>query len=353
MSIMTSSPVSWALAGFGVGGRVFHAPLIRSAEGMELTAVVAGPKHKGELALMGAALVSDIDELPARGVEGVTITTPAGTHVELAHRALDLGLHVVVDKPFALNASDAQALVDHAEEAGLKLSVYQNRRWDGDYLSVKEIVQSGVLGEVHRFHSRIHRFKPNLPAWASSGPTEGGGVLVDLGPHLIDQAVGLFGRVTAVGAELLAIGGGVGAENDVVLSLLHESGTRSLIETSLVAASAGIRFQLNGFEGGVTLDGFDIQEEDLFAGRTPASMGDSWGLEPHDRLARIQVGEAVELRSLVNGAWSVYYPAMAAAIRGTAQVPVDPRDAVHTCVVIDAARIASAERRVVLLTEIA
>lgn len=350
---MNSSPVSWALAGFGVGGRVFHAPLLRSAEGIDLTTIVAGPRHEGEPALMGAALVSDIDELPALGVEGVTITTPAGTHVELAHRALDLGLHVVVDKPFALNAADAQALVDHAEAAGLMLSVYQNRRWDGDYLSVKHIVESGVLGPVHRFHSRIHRFKPSLPAWASSGPTEGGGVLVDLGPHLIDQAVGLFGRVIAVGAELLAVGDGVGAENDVVLSLWHVNGTRSLIEASLVAASAGIRFQVNGFEGGITLDGFDIQEEDLFAGRTPESMGDSWGLEPHDRLARLQLGDAEEFRSLESGAWNVYYPAMAAAIRGDGPVPVDARDAIHTCAVIDAARIASAERRVVELSEIA
>lgn len=350
---MNSSHVSWALAGFGVGGRVFHAPLIRSAEGIELTAIVAGARHEGEPALMGAALVSDLDELPALGVEGVTITTPAGTHVELAHRALDLGLHVVVDKPFALNAADAQGLVEHAERAGLKLSVYQNRRWDGDFLSIKEIVASGALGKVHRFHSRIHRFKPSLPAWTNSGPTEGGGVLVDLGPHLIDQAVRLFGPVTAVGAELLGIGEGVGAENDVVLSLWHESGTRSLIEASLVAASAGIRFQLNGFEGGATLDGFDIQEEDLFAGRTPAGMGDSWGLEPHDRLARLQVGDAVEFRSLIKGAWSVYYPAMAAAIRGIGPVPVDARDAVHTCAVIDAARISSAERRVVALSEIA
>lgn len=334
-------PVRWAIAGFGAGGRVFHAPLIRATKTMRLEAVVASAKHAGCRELASASLVPDLQEVAQMGIQGVTITTPAGTHEKLAHAALDLGLHVVVDKPFAVTAKGARSLVAHAQHAGRRLSVYQNRRWDGDFLTLAEIVAGGELGQIYRFHSRIQRFHPDLPQWNTDAPAaEGGGTLLDLGPHLIDQAVVLFGVVESVFAELIRIGDGPGAENDVLLILRHATGTTSVVEVSVVAASQGPRFQINGSRGGVTIDGFDIQESDLFEGRTPELLGCDWGRD-ETRRATVITEAGTDARHLKQGAWTGYYPAMANAIRRGLPVPVDPRSAIHTSAVIDAARLSS------------
>ena len=207
---MTDSPVRWALAGYGSGGRIFHAPLITSAAGVELVAVVTGnPERQAEVAenLPGVRSVPELAELPALGVEAVTITTPPATHTSLAHQALDLGLDVVVDKPFALTATAAQDLVEHAERAGRMLTVYQNRRWDSDLLTVQRLIDDGSLGTVHRFTSRIDRWRPVKGNWTDA-PAEGGGTLLDLGPHLIDQALYLFGPVARLHAQVRAVRSG-------------------------------------------------------------------------------------------------------------------------------------------------
>lgn len=344
--------VRWALAGFGAGGRVFHAPMIASAAGMELAAVVStNPARAAEARALGLDVVEDISALAARGVEGVTITTPAGTHVALAHQALAAGLHVVVDKPFALTAGDARAVVTHAETAKRRLSVYQNRRWDGDYLTIAALVRDGSLGEVSRYESRIERFHPALPSWLTDLPSlEGGGTLVDLGPHLIDQAVHLFGRVRTVSAELATFGRASAAENDIRLSLVHEVGVHTTIVASLAAAAEGHRFLVNGDRGGIAVDGFDVQETQLFAGDTPASMGPLWGQEPDDRAGHLVVDGAASRIPLLAGRWTAYYPAMASAVRDGTPVPVDPNDAVHVCEIFDAARRSAAEGRVVGLS---
>jgi predicted dehydrogenase len=341
--------VRWALAGFGAGGRVVHAPMIAAAEGIDLAAVVSTNPARAEQAReLGLDVCADLTSLVAMGVEGVTITTPAGTHVELAHQALDAGLHVVVDKPFALTAAEAAGVVEHAAHAGRVLTVYQNRRWDGDLLTVADEIRTGSLGRIRRFWSRIERFHPDLPAWTTQLTSErGGGVLVDLGPHLIDQAVYLFGRVRSVYAELATFGADAAAANDVVLNLSHVEGVRSTIVASLAAAVEGPRFQVNGDLGGLLIDGFDIQEEQLFAGQTPATLGEKWGQEPADRLARLMIGQVSSTRPLLNGEWPRFYPAVARSVRDGAPVPVDPADAVHVCEIFDAARLSAVEARVV------
>jgi predicted dehydrogenase len=346
------STVRWGLAGFGVGGRVFHAPMIASADGIDLVAVVSTNSSRAEEAVAaGYNVAPDVAGLVELGVEGVTITTPAGTHVPLAHEALDAGLHVVVDKPFALTAQDARGVVDHARRAGRTLSVYQNRRWDGDFLTVKAVVADGTIGTVRRFESRVERFRPELPAWITGKTSlEGGGTLVDLGPHLIDQAVQLFGPVATVFAELLTLSPTAGAEDDIRLMLGHASGVHSTIVASLGAAVEGLRLQVNGDRGGLAIRGFDIQERQLFDGGSPASLGLAWGREPDDRRGELVVvagsTSAIPLR---NGRWSEFYPALVAAVRTGAPVPVDPDDAVHVAEIFDAARKSSIEQRVVVL----
>jgi len=339
--------VRWAVAGYGAGGRVFHAPLVRAAAGIDLVAVVStNPSRASEAEANGLTAVADLDGLASLGVEGVTVTTPAGTHVDLAHRALDAGLHVVVDKPFALDAASARSVVEHAERAGRVLSVYQNRRWDGDFLSLRALVDSGELGTVRRLTTRVERFRPELPVWLVRAPaSEGGGTLVDLGPHLIDQATQLFGPVAEVQARLSRFDPEAGAEDDVVLELEHVCGVLTMVVASLAAAAPAPRFQLNADLGGAIIDGFDVQEEQLVAGGTPDQLGEDWGREPAGRTLDLHGPAGMERRPLLPGRWTTFYPAIARAVRDGEPVPVDPRDAVHTAEIFDAARRSQAERR--------
>src|ERR1700712_5691838 len=182
MTAADQDPFRWALAGYGAGGRTFHRSLISSAAGLQLVAVVTGsaerrPQLHGDLP--DASAVGSLPDLLALGVQGVTITTPSATHTALAHEALDLGLHVVVDKPFALTAVDARKLADHAEAVGLLAIPYQNRRWDSDLLTVQKLIDDGLLGDVHSFTSRIDRFRPVKGSWHGGAGGEGGGNLLD------------------------------------------------------------------------------------------------------------------------------------------------------------------------------
>jgi len=354
MSTDEGTPFRWALAGYGAGGRTFHQPLIGSAEGLELVAVVTGaPERQDQVRadLPGATPVASLAELADLGVKGVTITTPTSTHAPLAHEALNLGLHVVVDKPFALTAADARDLVDHAARVGRVITPYQNRRWDSDLFTIKKLIADESLGTVHSFTSRIDRFRPVKGSWHGGTAAEGGGTLLDLGPHLVDQALHLFGPVVAVHAELRTIRPGAGAEDIIELHLSHASGVRSTLAAGMASAAPGTRFLVNGTRGGFIIDGFDVQEAQLKAGESPASLGDGWGVEPKSAWGRLYTGES-QSRTVPSerGRWDTFYPAVARAIAGEGPPPVDPRDAVATAVVLDAARQSSADRTVVELS---
>jgi predicted dehydrogenase len=341
MTEVPNPPVRWALAGYGFGGRTFHAPLIRSVAGMELVAVVTGAAERRAQVRAenpGAATVSSLEELPALGVDGVTITTPSATHAPLAHQALDLGLHAVVDKPFALTAGDAADLATHAERAAALVVPYQNRRWDSDLLTLRRLLDDAALGRVHRFVSRIERFRPVKSSWHGATAAEGGGVLLDLGPHLVDQATFLFGPVESVHADLQTIRPGAGAEDEFELHLIHGGGVHSTLAAGLASAAPGPRFQVNGDRAGFVVDGFDIQEEQLKAGHTPASLGAGWGVEPESRWGWLYAGDVARPVPSERGAWDTYYPAVADAVRGRGAPPVAARDAVATARVLDAAR---------------
>ncbi len=352
MSIDTARRVRWALAGYGSGGRIFHRPLIASATGLELVAVVTGnPERQAQVRVdvPGATPVGSLAELAGLGVQGVTITTPSATHAPLAHEALDHGLHVVLDKPFALTASDARELAEHAARAGLVLTPYQNRRWDSDFRTLRGLIEDGRLGEVHRFTSRIDRFKPVKESWHGGTAEQGGGTLLDLGPHLVDQALFLFGPVATVHAELRTVREGAGAEDDIELHLRHAGGVRSTLAAGMASAAPGPRLQANGTRAGFVINGFDLQEEQLKAGGTPASLGDLWGVEPESAWGTLFDEQSSRRVPSQRGAWDLYYPAVAAAAASGAAPPVDPRDAVATAAVIDAARESAATGTVVSL----
>ncbi|GID95078.1 oxidoreductase [Amorphoplanes digitatis] len=332
------------LVGYGSGGRIFHAPLLAGADGVEFAGVVTrSEQRREELAKghPGVPAYGSIAELAAAGVQAVTISTPAATHAALAREAIELGLAVVVDKPFALDAEAAREVTTLAAEAGVLLSVYQNRRWDSDLLTLRRLIGEGALGEVRRFESRFERWAPDREP-----PAAGGGTLLDFGAHLVDQAHLLFGPVSRVYAEMRGDGD---LDDDVFVALHHESGVESHLWGSWRQAAPGPRFRVSGTTGTYIIDGIDGQEAALKAGRSPGDLGERWGVEPEHAWGRLYRGATGAPVRSERGRWDSYYPAFAAAVRGEAPLPVDPWDSVRNMDVLDTARISAATGETVKL----
>jgi predicted dehydrogenase len=323
----------FGLVGYGFGGRYFHAPLLASAPDIDFAGVVTrSPDRRAELAKdhPGVAAYDSLQALAADGVQAVAISTPADTHIPLALEAIGLGMAVVVDKPFALDAAEARTAIEAAEQAGVPLSVYQNRRWDSDLLTVRRLIDTGALGDVSRFESRFERFSPD-----PGPPAAGGGNLRDFGAHLVDQALLLLGPAEHVYARM---GGRHTLDDDFFISIVHTGGTESQLWGSWVQGAPGPRFRVTGTTGTYIVDGVDGQEAELIAGRTPATEGDRWGAEPQSRWGHLYRGGPGEPVPTERGRWDTYYPAFAAAVRGDAPVAVDPRDVLRNIEVLDAAR---------------
>ncbi|HEX7307943.1 Gfo/Idh/MocA family protein [Lentzea sp.] len=330
------------LLGYGIAGRVFHAPLIASTAAMDLVAIVtANPERRAQArAEHPDAAIVTADELFALDLDLVVVATPNRTHVEHAKRAIAKGVAVVVDKPFAPTSAEAEELVAAAEAAGVLLTVFQNRRWDSDFLTVREVL--GKLGEVRRFESRFERWIPEIwDNWRELGdPREAGGLLYDLGAHLVDQALQLFGPVRTVYAELDRRRPGAQVDDDVFVALTHANGVRSHLWANAHAANHGPRFRVLGSEGAFEVDGLDGQEDALAAGHRPTGYG--WGHE--DRTGRLGVlGDTTEI-AVEPGAYQNFYAELRAG-----RVPVDPAGAVDALRVIEAAFTSARENRVVEL----
>jgi predicted dehydrogenase len=336
------------LAGYGLGGRYFHAPLIASAANCEFLGVVTtSPERRAQVAEdLGLPSFADIQELARAGAEAVAISTPAATHVPLTQEALRLGLAVVCDKPFAPDANQARKTVELAEQLDVPLTVYQNRRWDSDFLTLRELVHNGTLGTLTVFESRFERFRPGHGPHAA-----GGGTLLDFGSHLADQALVLAGPVTRVYAEVHHRAGPGGLDDDVFVALTHESGVRSHLWGSWWQGAPGPRFRAAGTTGTYVIQDVDGQEAQLRSGASPQSAKGQWGAEPPERWGCLQRGDAKEPVPSVPGAWTVFYPAFAEAVRGTGPLPVNPWDAVATAAVLDAARLSARTARVVTPAE--
>ena len=328
--------VRLGIVGYGSGGRIFHAPLVASAAGVEFVGVVTrSAERRATLAKDHPDVVAfdSLAELAAAGVQGVTITTPAATHADLAREAIALGLAVVVDKPFALDAESAREVAGLAADAGVLLTVYQNRRWDSDLLTVRRLIDEGALGEVRRFESRFERWAPTREM-----PGSGGGTLLDFGSHLVDQALLLFGPAVRIYAELH---GPTELEDEFFIALHHESGVESHLGGSWRQGAPGPRFRVTGTTGAYIVDAMDGQEDALKAGKSPRDLGDRWGLEPEHAWGRLYRGATGAPVRSERGRWDTFYPAFAAAIRGEAPVPVDPWDAVRSLDALDAARVSA------------
>jgi predicted dehydrogenase len=337
-------PVRFGLVGYGFGGRWFHAPLLAAAPEVDLLGVVTtSEERRAQVAAEhpGLRTFGSLEELAGAGAEAVAISTPADTHTPLTEQALGLGLAVVCDKPFALDAAAARGSVELAAARGLPLAPYQNRRWDSDFRTVRALVDAGRLGAVTRFESRFERFAPE-----PGPPAAGGGTLLDFGSHLVDQALLLLGPVTGVYAEWRLRESG--RDDDVFVALTHAGGARSHLWGSWSQGAPGDRFRVTGTEGAYVVGGpMDGQEDALLAGHTPATLEERWGAEPEERWGRLRRGDEGTVVPTERGRWDVFYPAFAAAVRGAGPVPVDPRDAVATAAVLDAARRSATEGGVV------
>jgi predicted dehydrogenase len=321
---------------------------------MRLAAVVTRDPERGAQARREhpeARIVPAAEEVWSRAGEYdlVVISTPNRTHAELALAALQAGLPVVVDKPFARTASEARTMIEAARARGLMISPYQNRRWDGELLTAKRLIGEGAFGRVLRFESRLERWRPQPKGgWRELGALdEGGGLLFDLGSHLIDQALHLFGAVTHVYAELERRRAGVASEDDVFVALTHASGVRSHLWASYLAAHHAARLRVLGERGAYVKERPDVQEAALRAGARPTAP--DWGEEPQEAWGSWSDGANERRIPTERGAYQQYYAQIATALRKGAPPPVDAHDALVGLTTIEAARRSASERQVIAI----
>ncbi|WNO54366.1 oxidoreductase [Stakelama saccharophila] len=316
------------LIGFGLAGGVLHAPVIDAVDGLHVAAVATSRAESVRTRFPDARVVAEAGAVFGDpGVALVVIATPNQTHAPLARAGLEAGKHVVVDKPFALDAAEAEMLVELARERERMLSVFHNRRWDGDFLTVRRLLRSGALGRVRLAQFCWDRFRPAVKqGWREeAGP--GSGVFADLGPHLIDQAACLFGWPEAVSADILTQRGEA-CTDDYFDVTLHYGTTRVLLSAGTLVAAARPRFALHGDRASFVKYGLDPQEGVLRAGGRPTDPG--FGEEAPAAYGALTGGDGVARPVATDrGDWRRFYLGVRDAVRAGAAPPVDPRDAVR------------------------
>ena len=341
-----------AIIGYGLAGRVFHAPLVAATPGMTLAAIVTSDRERRAQAAAehpDARLLASVELLweHAGELDCIVVATPNDLHAPLAGAAVDRGLPVVVDKPLAPTAAEAQALVDRAGAAGVLLTVFQNRRWDSDQLLLARLIAEDSLGTVLRCESRLERWRPEATGeWReTTAPEQGGGQLLDLGSHLVDQALTHFGPAAEIYAEITARRA-TGSDDDAFVAITHHGGVISHLHASALVAAPGPRLRVLGTEAALLVGQVDSQEDRLQAGERPDTAAD-WGVEPAFARPRLIVGERSVPLAGPPGNWPRFYALLRDALAGDGSPPVDPHDAVAALRVLELARLSAAEHRVV------
>ncbi len=330
-----------AVAAHGSASRVFHIPLLRTIPGLRLRTVVSRRPDEVRAALPDVRAEADFAAACADpAIALVVIPTPNATHAPLAAQALAAGKHVVVDKPFTLDVAEAEALLAQARAAGRLVSVFQNRRWDSDFLTLRRLLAEGAVGVPTHFESHFDRFRPRVPdRWRDrAGP--GAGLWYDLGPHLVDQAVQLFGPPQAVFVDLAAQRDGATAD-DRFHALLRYDRLRVVLHATALAAAETPRFVVHGTAGSWVKHGLDTQEEALKAGTMPGAAG--WGHDP--RPGRLTTADGTVDTPGEPGDYRQYYLATRDAIAGDGPNPVTPEDALTVMRVIELGRRSHEARR--------
>ena len=344
--------IQTALCSYGMSGVVFHGPLLQQHPGFKITKILERTKAASAGLHAGAVIVRNYgDILDDPEISLVVVNTPDHLHADMARQALEAGKHVIVEKPFTLSADDASTLIRLAAEKQCMLSVFQNRRWDGDFLTVKELIDSGRLGRLVDFESHFDRYRTTIQASWKDRST-GTGTLYNLGSHLVDQALHLFGMPQRLFCDSRLLRDGALTDDSFDL-LLYYPDFKCLLRSSYLVREAGPRFILHGTLGSYLKWGIDPQEEALKQGGIPRSP--SWGMEEKEWWGLLHTGEeGREIREkhpTLPGDYSAYYDNIHAAITEGAPLEVRPEEARDVIRIIEAAYTSSREARVVLSSE--
>jgi scyllo-inositol 2-dehydrogenase (NADP+) len=326
------------IAGYGLAGRYFHAPLLKGC-GFEVASILTNNEVRKGHAIEdfpATKLVDSIEDLVNQDLDLVVVASANLVHADQAIAALEAGIPVVVDKPMGRTYSETKSIIDVSTATGVPVSTFFNRRWDSDALTIKKVLASGVLGQIHRLDSRFERFRPELnpQSWRENMSAEdGGGQLLDLQPHLISTALDWFGSAELVTASVRSIRGA--ADDDSVLVLRHTNGVMSYLSASAVAGAPGPRIRVLGSQGALVINDLDPQEALLRQGKFPENG--VWS-EPTKSRAHIHRGDQVEEIEAVSGNYALFYSRVGMAISGSGQWPIPNDDALQVAQIIDQAR---------------
>lgn len=338
--------INVGIVGYGFATATFHAPLVQAVSGLRLVAISTSNPEKVRLALPQVEVETSPQALFARpDLDLVIIPTPNETHFSLAAAALAAGKHVVVDKPFTLSVAEAEELMASASRAGRLLSVFHSRRWDADFLTLQGLLRSDRLGRVTHFESHIDRFRPQVRARWRESAEPGAGLWYDLGPHLLDQALVLFGEPQALTLHTALAREGA-LSDDWFHAILEYGHLRVILQATVVAAHPGPRFLIHGLAGSFLKEGVDPQEDALKAGGLPG--GPLWGIDPLPGRI-VAPGRPDESVEGVPGAYQIYYETMRDAIEGRCPVPVEPADALRVMRWIEAGQTSARQRTAITL----
>ena len=326
------------IAGYGLAGRVFHAPLLKGC-GYEVASILTSNPDRIAQAKSDfpqVQIFSELDAFLESDLDLVVIASSNVAHLPQTLAALERGIPTVVDKPMGRSVAEVKEMIALSEKKQTLLTTFFNRRWDSDSLTIKKLLATGELGTPFRFDGRFERFRPerNLASWRENlSPEEGGGLLLDLQSHLISTALEYFGQAQVVSASVRSIRGG--ADDDVTVVLRHDSGVDSYLAASAVSGAPGPRVRLLGTKGALVIDELDPQEDALRAGEIP--FGGVWSKPMTNTAAIHKGGEVLPLES-VSGNYAAFYTLVKAAIESGSAAPVSLGDALRVAEIIEEAR---------------
>ncbi|OYD06782.1 oxidoreductase [Paludifilum halophilum] len=340
------------IIGYGLSGAVFHAPTIHAAEGLELVKVVTSREEEVRKDWPGVQVVQDPEALfRDPDLDLVVVATPNTLHYPLAEQALKAGKHVVVEKPFVIHADEGIALARLAQEKGRVLSVYHNRRWDNDFLTVKKWIEEGRLGNIHTFQVRFDRFRPQVRDRWREKDLPGAGILYDLGSHLIDQALTLFGDPETVFGDVQAQRPGAETEDYFHIVLGYENGLRAILHAGSMVKQPGPRFEVHGSRGSLVKYGMDSQENSLKQGMKPGDPG--WGEDDPECYAEVTLEEGgqtvTETVPTLRGRYEDYYRNLVQSVTRGVPAPVTAEDGVRVIRVIERVKESCANQKTLSL----
>ena len=331
-----------AVIGYGLSARIFHLPFIQLQPELELVAISSRQPQLRQDYPQLQHYQDGLDLIARSDADLVVITSPNDSHYPLARQALEAGKHVLVEKPFVVNSTEGEALIELAAQKRRTLAIYHNRRFDGDFLTLQQLLHSGRLGDIRYFESHFDRFRPEPRARWREQAGAGSGILYDLGPHLIDQALALFGPPDSISARCRELRAGA-ESTDYFHLLLHYPDKEVVLHSSPFCASPTLRFMLQGTRGSYAKFGLDPQEDALRAGQLPE--GPDWGLEPASEYGRFHTADRAEIVATLPGDYRQFYAALVRTLRHGDALAISPQQALLGIRLIELALRSSREGR--------